>query len=156
EPPVGPGCTPPVNAHGISFQPSSDSVYVGTDCGVAISRDHGATWTHVRLAPAGANPRIWAVNAQAGGIIDACGDAGIFRSTSSGNMWGSAATRVGGCTQGGPHLLAASPLEPNVIFVTTVPNTLFESDDGGVTWNTLNPPPGGGRPSFVKTHLSAD
>jgi photosystem II stability/assembly factor-like uncharacterized protein len=156
EPPAAPGCTPPVSAHGISIQPSSDSVYVGTDCGIAISRNHGATWTHVTPAPAGANPRIWPLHAQAGGIIDACGDAGVFRSTTSGNTWRPASAGVGGCNQSGPHLLAASPLESNVIFVTTSPNTLFESDDGGLTWTSLNPPQGGGRPSFVKTHLSAD
>src|SRR5215510_12220546 len=80
EPPATAGCTPPVNAHGISFEPGSDNVYVGTDCGLAISRDRGATWTHTRLAPASApNPRILAVNAQAGGIVAACGDAGFFR-----------------------------------------------------------------------------
>jgi hypothetical protein len=50
-----------------------------------------------------------------------------------------------------------SDRESNVLFVTTSPSTLMESDDGGQTWNTLNPPPPtGGRPSFVETHLSSD
>lgn len=127
--------------------------------GLFKTTNAGATWTHTRLAPTGANPRIFAVNALAGGVVDACGDAGFFRSTTNGTSWGQAASGIPGCTQGAPHLIAVSPLEPNVIFVTTSPSTLFESDDGGGTWTPLNPPPptlGVSRPSFVKTHLSAD
>jgi hypothetical protein len=43
------------------------------------------------------------------------------------------------------------------LFATTSISTLMESDDSGQTWTTLNPPPPtGGRPSFVETHLSVD
>jgi photosystem II stability/assembly factor-like uncharacterized protein len=55
-------------------------------------------------------------------------------------------------------LIAGSPLHANVLFVTTWPTNLFESDDGGRTWTNLNPPPpdNQGRPSWVHTTSAAD
>jgi photosystem II stability/assembly factor-like uncharacterized protein len=143
-----PGCPTRASAFGISYVTSG--IFVGTDCGVAISPD-GTTWTHVVPDPSAPSRRIVSVVAHGQGIVDICGDAGIFRSTDNGAHWGPASSSVGGCTQLGTHLIDASPLNQDVLFVTTVPNTLFESNDGGRNWTTLNPPaPAGGRPSWLK------
>src|SRR3954468_24683060 len=134
-PPAGPKCPAAASSYGISYV--ADGIYVGTDCGLAISRDSGATWTHAVPNPAAANWRIVSVVAHGQGIVDVCGDAGIFRSTNSGTTWGPAAAGIGGCTQQGTHLIDVSPFNADVLFVTTFPDKLFESDDGGRTWTTL-------------------
>ncbi|MDP3150033.1 MAG: hypothetical protein Q8N83_13000 [Ignavibacteria bacterium] len=39
-----------ISAYGVSYAPdSANKVYVGTDYGIAISRDNGSTWTHQML-----------------------------------------------------------------------------------------------------------
>ncbi|HEX5715929.1 MAG TPA: hypothetical protein VF179_07205, partial [Thermoanaerobaculia bacterium] len=148
-PPAGPKCPAAANAYGISYV--GGGIYVGTDCGLAISRDSGATWTHVVPDPAADNWRIVSVVAHGQGIVDVCGDAGIFRSTDSGATWGSGSAGIGGCTQQGTHLIDASPFNSDVLFVTTRPDKLFESDDGGRSWTSLNPPGAAhqGRPSWL-------
>jgi photosystem II stability/assembly factor-like uncharacterized protein len=148
-PPVGPKCPAAASAYGISYVLAG--IFVGTDCGVAISRDSGATWTHVVPDPSADKWRIVSVVAHGQGIVDACGVAGIYRSPDNGATWGPVSNSVGGCTQTGTHLIDASPIDPDVLFVTTAPNTLFESDDGGRTWMTLNPPGAAhvGRPSWL-------
>jgi photosystem II stability/assembly factor-like uncharacterized protein len=108
EPPPSAQCSPPVNAYGISV--AIGRVFVGTDCGVAVSRDSGATWTHVTPAPAGSSQRTFAVLAQPNNTVVACGDSGVFVSTTNGTSWGAALPGIGKCTQSGPHLLASSPI----------------------------------------------
>ena len=55
----GPHCTDRPSAYGISHMPLSRTFYVGTDCGLAVSNDDGATWTNVIPDP----------NAAAGGTF---------------------------------------------------------------------------------------
>jgi photosystem II stability/assembly factor-like uncharacterized protein len=148
-PTAGPKCPAAASAYGISYVPSG--IYVGTDCGLAISHDSGATWTHVVPDPAAASWRIVSVVAHGTGIVDVCGDAGIFRSRDSGATWGASSPGIGGCRQLGTHLIDASPLDPDVLFVTTYLDNLYESDDGGRSWTTLDPPAAEpGAPSWLK------
>src|SRR5256885_5356240 len=125
-------------AMGIGIQPgASNNVFVGTDCGVAISNDSGVTWRFVDLKPLTPASDIWDIVVQSGGptgqgIVDVCGDDGHFRSTDGGATWTGGPIGAGG-TPLGPCSIAVSPDEPNVLFgVTGV--RIFESDDGGVTW----------------------
>jgi len=60
-PPVGAGCSTHANTWGIAFESGSTNVYVGTDCGLAVSRDFGATWTHT--VPNPSDPRVRSVAA---------------------------------------------------------------------------------------------
>lgn len=162
-------------AWGIGFEPGSTNVYVGDDCGLGVSGDSGATWTHVNL------PKVGPVVAQSGGIVDVCSVTDGHRryTNSGGNL-----TLVNGPSNPGGqacpqayfnypavHDMAAAPQESGVLFAAT-PGTstslcggtaakpagvqfLYESDDSGVNWTSL----GGGcttRQPYVVTHVSND
>ena len=55
-PPPGPGCPDRPGAFGISHMPLTRTFFVGTDCGIAVSHDNGATWSHFVLDPAATGP----------------------------------------------------------------------------------------------------
>ena len=80
-----PGRVSQPKAQGIAVQPDANlNVSIGTNCGLAISNDSGLTWTHVNptsQVPTPGNNQVWDVFAQAGGIVDVCGQDGHHRST---------------------------------------------------------------------------
>ncbi len=97
-------------AYGIAFDPAdANDIYVGTNCGLAISTDAGLTWDYVDPTPGdGGGANVWAVNVHNGGIIDVCGTDGHQRSTNNGTSFVLGANELGGnCT------LAVSPDEAN-------------------------------------------
>src|SRR4051812_13210330 len=61
-----------IKSYGIAFSPDSDHVYVGTDFGLAVSSDLGATWTHLNpsTGTGASNGPVLSVDAQAGGIVN--------------------------------------------------------------------------------------
>ena len=165
---ANPPCNARANAWGISFEPASQNVYVGTDCGVAVSNDRGATWSHVAMS------RTWGVAASPGGIVDTCSDDGHHRSTNAGGSFGAAtligSQNPGGCPGLGVHAIVVAPDDSNLLFAINLgssqpaPNPcngtnavslwqVNESDDGGQTWNSIGqacpsrPPSVGIRPS---------
>ncbi len=150
------------SAFGIGIRPdATGTVYIGTNCGVAISTDSGVTWTHVdpkRLTtPAGAGNagNVWDVVVQTGGTVDVCGDDGHFRSTDGGANWtgGAAALPGGRCS------IAVSPDEAYVLLVAASDNSVWESDDAGANWanrGLVDGATGGGRIPFVVTNQRAD
>lgn len=172
-PTADPTCTSRFNTWGISFVPGTDDVFAGTDCGVAVSHDRGATWTHVVPDPSVGDRRIFAVDAQPGGapgsIVDVCGPNGHHRSTNGGTNWTPASGALGGC--GPTHAIAASPLESTVLFAarsgvvlpggTCGPNPvtsvqLYESDNGGGSWTPVIAGQCPSRPPWVEVHRSRD
>ncbi|HKD78233.1 MAG TPA: sialidase family protein [Candidatus Angelobacter sp.] len=166
-----PACTSRANTWGIAFVSEGSDVFVGTDCGVAVSHDQGATWTHVGLS------RTWSIATSFGGIVDTCSDDGHHRSTDSGATFGAAdpigpAGSIQTCSGVAVHGIAASPFESNVLFAVNVgpvlaaPNAcsstsavrlqlLSESDDGGVTWTQIGQACQS-RPPWVALHPSTD
>ena len=172
DPPTGPNCPARFNAWGIAFIPGSSDVYVGTDCGVAISSDSGATWTHVVPDASSFNRAVFAVTAQPGGvsgdIVDICAQDGHHRSTNSGGNWTPTSAALPGCQGAATHAISGSPIESNVLFATTsgpvitcgtsmrTSIILYESDDGGTTWNTIISGSCPNRPPQVLTTLSRD
>jgi hypothetical protein len=159
-PQVGFGCangndrTQP-SAFGIGIRPDApNNIFVGTSCGIAISRDGGATWEFRDPNTAdgvGNAARVWDVVVQGGGptgqgIVDICGDEGHFRSTDGGLTW---TTGVG--LPGGRSSIAVSPDESYVLFVAAADNNIYESDDAGANWTNLGTPDsrGQGRIPFV-------
>ena len=115
-------------AFGIAIDPANaNRVFIGTNCGLAISLDAGVTWTFRDPTPADLANDIGDVVVHHGGIIDVCGDDGHLRSTDGGTTWTTATTQP---LQTGRCSIAASPDESYVLFAVVGPS-IFESDDGG-------------------------
>jgi hypothetical protein len=128
-------------AFGIDFdRDAPDNVYVGTNCGLAVSRDGGATWDFIDPTPGdGGGLNVYDVIVHHNGIVDVCGDDGHQRSSDGGATFVAGAAETGNrCT------LAASPDEADVIFMS-LGTQIFESRDGGASWPTsfANPAPQG-------------
>lgn len=157
-PPVAYGCAAErrgePSAFGIGIRPDdADHVVVGTNCGVAVSHDAGATWTFVDPTPAtGPDANVWDVVFQAGGTVDICGDDGHLRSTDNGDNW----TNPAGAIPTGRCSIAASPDESYVLFVVASDNVVYESDDAGAGWTSLGNQAAQGRIPFVVTNQRAD
>lgn len=137
-------------AFGVSFDRANPrNVFVGTNCGIAISNDAGVTWRFVDPTPTDGADDVWDVVVHHGGIIDLCGDDGHRRSTNGGATW---TTATGTPLPSGRCSIAASPDEAHVIFAS-VGVSIFESDNGGTSWGTqfANPTPQGRIP-FVATN----
>lgn len=136
------------SATGIAVDVEDPSaVYIGTNCGLAISNDYGASWTYSNpFSPAAAGV-IWDVVVHHGGIIDVCGQIGSARSTDSGASWTIGTLPTGRCS------IAASPHEADVIFASRG-TQVYESDDGGANWTNLGTPDSRrqGRIPFVETN----
>ena len=141
------------SAFGIGVAPdASQNVVVGTNCGVAVSHDSGATWTFVDPTAATTASNVWDVWFQAGGIVDACGDDGHLHSTDSGDTW----TNPAGSIPTGRCSVTASPDESYVLFVVASDNFLYESDDAGGSWTSLGQRGAQGRVPFVATNQRSD
>ena len=124
-------------AFGIAIDPANaQNVYIGTNCGLAISNDGGTTWNFVDPTPGDPANDIWDVIVHHGGIIDLLGDDGHQRSIDGGANW---TTATGIPLQSGLASIAASPDEQDVIFATVGQN-VWESDDAGANWTNLGTP----------------
>ena len=133
------------SAFGIAIDPGApQNVFVGNNCGLAISNDSGVTWRFVDPTPATPASDIWDVVVQPGGIVDVCGDDGHYRSLDGGSTWpigGAAPLPRGRCS------IDVSPHESYVLFVADdrpvgdpVHHYVWESDDGGQSWTNLGKP----------------
>ena len=175
DPIPGAGCPTRFNAWGISFAAGSNDVFVGTSCGVAVSHDLGVTWNHIAPDPTSVNHAVYAINGQqgsGGSIVDTLGPDGHHRSTDGGANWTPSSGASPIASFAGVHTIAASPIEPNVLFVAAAGPVIncgsamnpafktskiaYESDDGGTTWTQVSPGQCPSRPPWVATHLSAD
>lgn len=137
------------SAFGIAVDPAqSANVYVGTNCGLAISNDAGATWSFVDPTPDDPATNVWDVVVHHRGTIDLCGDDGHARSTDGGASWA-----LGSGLPSGRCSIAASPHEAEVVFAAVGTNA-YETDDGGGSWTNLGTPDSRrqGRIPFVETN----
>lgn len=128
-----PGCSPEASTWGIAIPDDAllhSNVYVATDCGIAISTDSGATWSHVDPCTSADAPFCAAqgtyfdVQARVVGgsvQVDVCGDEGYFRSSDGGATWSapdpaSPARRVAGGSFN-PCNVATAPNDPDTVYV---------------------------------------
>lgn len=145
------------SAFGIAIDPDNPAnVFVGTNCGLAISGDRGTTWRFVNPGDGTGAVDVWSVLVHHGGIIDVCGADGHRRSTTGGASW----TGATGTNQlpSGRCSLAVSPDEPNVLFAVSG-NTIHETVDGGATWTAaeyVNPSPQGRIPFVAVNRRSGN
>jgi photosystem II stability/assembly factor-like uncharacterized protein len=147
DPPPSANCPGRASAYGIAFQPGTNNVYAGTDCGLAISRDLGATWTHV--VPDNTTPRVWSV-AASGTTVYICGDGGARLSQNQGVAWDPSFQGIGACMQNAVHGIDFSP-EAQTVFVIAASGRLFRCNAAGAGCMDMQGPfPPSGRPPMVR------
>ena len=143
--------------HDVSLDPSDGAILAGGGSpwfGPAVwrSADLGATWTHssAGLTYGDAGPdltRVWNVTVAAGAVYAGVEPAGVFRSDDGGRTW----TQLAGLRahpsrpdwqpgNGGLicHTIVPDPADPAHLWVGISAVGVFETRDGGATWNTRN------------------
>jgi uncharacterized repeat protein (TIGR01451 family) len=109
--------------------PGSLSVFVATDCGVAVSTDSGANFTGKFAGGAGSNAQFWDVKARAVGAsiqVDACGGGGFTRSTNGGGAFSAFvgdSTALDGSVAVAPCRIAIAPNDANTVFISSFQTT---------------------------------
>jgi uncharacterized repeat protein (TIGR01451 family) len=174
-----PGCSSEASTWGVAIpnNPAFDQfVYVATDCGVAISDDFGATWTHVDPCTASdagfcSNQRPYfdiEARVVAGQVqLDVCGDEGFFRSANGGASWSapdpnSPARRVSGGSFN-PCNVATAPGDANTVYLANYSGVtptgfcisrLMENASGGAAgmWTDMQVSANNCRDPWVVTH----
>ncbi len=176
-----PACSNEASAWGISI-PNDPvehvNIFVGTDCGVAISDDSGATWTHVDPCTAadagfcGTGGTIFDVEARVVGgdiQVDVCGAEGYFRSSDGGNTWSAPDPNSPSLVGLNPCHIATAPQDPDTVYLANWSGTtpsgfcqaqLLESTTGGTagSWVDMGIGAQNCRDAWVVTHpaLSGD
>lgn len=143
------------SAYGIAIDPDKPkNVYIGTNCGLAVSTNSGLSWTIVDPTPKDGAGTVQDVIVHHNGIIDLCGSDGHQRLIPGGATWTTATSlpAIPNTSSLWPCSISVSPDEPYVIFVVAG-TTLYESRDGGLSWPTTyaNPNPQGRIP-FVEVN----
>jgi uncharacterized repeat protein (TIGR01451 family) len=174
-----PGCSTRASAWGIAIPNHAVehvNVYVGTDCGVGISDDSGATWTHVDPCTAadaafcGGGGAIWDIQARVVGgqvQLDACGDEGFFRSTDGGANWSAPDPNSPSLVGRNPCYVATAPGDANTVYLANFTGVnaagfctsdLVESTTGGTagSWVSMNVTAANCRDAWVVTHPALD
>jgi hypothetical protein len=157
-PPPGPDCPARPGAFGISHMPLSRTFYVGTDCGIAVSTDNGATWSHFVLDPTATGTdalqhrvRSLLVINRTSGV--AAADRGLF--FLSNGVWTKAQDVVPVGQTPGLHAFAAPFWNgANVFFHASGGAKLWLSTDGGATWSQIPAPSEQNREPFVRVARS--
>lgn len=134
-------------AYGIAFDPSdNNNIFVGTNCGLAVSNDNGESWRIEDTIPEESGAlTIHDVIVHNDGVVDVCGDEGHQRSENLGEDFNDGANeQTGRCS------LAVSPDEKDVLFMS-VGVRIFSSRNGGNSWprSFVNPAPQGRIPFLV-------
>lgn len=157
-PPASSRCTDRFSAFGISFEPNSNNVYVGTDYGIAFSNDLGSTWTHQIPEPTllineeKTQDRIYSVLARGNNKVNALGMNGVYYTDNGGTNWTKCSSPGG--DNWVIHGLAQSPKNSDHLFLSLYCNQAFLSTDGGHNWNNITINASCNRPSFIKTSAS--
>lgn len=141
------GVNTPSHGYGISFEPGQSSrVYVGTEYGVAISNDDGATWTYNTIYPY-YQIKVYDVLAGKNGLAIAATSNGIYRTTNGGVNW-SYVTSI--LATASTRSLCYSTLNNNNVFIAADGYKIFYSGDFGATWKEINSPGGKNREPFIR------
>jgi hypothetical protein len=139
EPPLSPRVTPRVSAYGISWDRwRSGRIYVGTDHGIAISRDWGATWTHVmlqatsRVTPGRDQNRVMSVLALPDDAAIVTAPSGVYRTDDGGTSW----RRVRFTSfAAGFKCIDVNPLDSDKVFILQDYENLWLYEVAADTWS---------------------
>ncbi len=142
------GTPVPGHGFGICFEPAPSSrVYVGTENGIAVSNDYGATWTYDPIFTF-FTVQTAAVLAKPGGTALAATSFGIYKTTNGGVNWTLITSSI--ISTHSTRALCYSPLNFNNVFVTDDGYNIFYSGDFGGSWKAINSPGGKNREPFVR------
>jgi|GEM_PF-3499063 len=147
-PPASERCGDLITAFGISFSPNSERVYVGTDCGLAISNTMGESWGHSVLdpdepiIPTKTQNRVLAVKATASGFVYALSATGFWVYEPAMDDWRLSESaeefRAHFRATVGINSIALSPLhDGHVFFAHPSGGGISYSLDHGATWQQL-------------------
>jgi photosystem II stability/assembly factor-like uncharacterized protein len=153
-PPAGLDCPARPGAYGISHMPLSRTFYVGTDCGLAVSNDNGATWSHTVLDPNASGDEfrhrvrsVLVINRTSG---VAAADSGLFHLGPDG-AWTSG-PNVNASGQSPVTHAFASPWWTgisSIFFHASGGQKLWLSTDGGASWTQVAAQSVNNREAFV-------
>ncbi len=137
--------------------PLSKTFYVGTDCGIAVSHDNGATWSNFILDPSVTGLLMHRVRSvlvinRSSGV--AASDRGLFFLNQSGTWQKAQDVNTSGQV---PVLHAfAAPFwgASGVFFHASGGQKIHLSTNGGATWTQLNAPSTNNREAFVRVSRS--
>jgi photosystem II stability/assembly factor-like uncharacterized protein len=130
------GITDRLSAFEISIAPDNGTIYVGTQYGVSISHDKGATWTHADVFGTGDRP-VLSVLGQSGNRVLAAGPAGISRSSDGGATWLRSTTYPTPGSIFDIHALGGSPFFPEQAYVMNRYAQLYYTEDAGDNWTRI-------------------
>lgn len=109
------------------------TVWAGTDAGLYVSRDAGASWSLIEAIPPSFFTAL-AAHPTRGGTLYASGQTGLFKTEDGGEHWSRLNDDL---PSNGPDALAIDPAHPDRIYIggQFYPGVL-RSDDGGITWQS--------------------
>ncbi|HEY4230234.1 MAG TPA: hypothetical protein VGO79_08675, partial [Thermoanaerobaculia bacterium] len=132
-------------AYCLAEDPSTESLYAGTDDGVLAGRREGESWRKANAGLAGLRVQAIAIDpvhpqTLYAGVVTPLGvpSAGIFKSGDAGGHWAQIIDGLVDPTTGVSPLdvsaIAIDPANPSVIVIGTSLSEIFRSTDGGETW----------------------
>ena len=149
-------CPTRPSAYGISHMPLSRTIYIGTDCGLAISSDNGATWSNVVLEPL--ITRNDSLYNRVRAVLVVNRTSGVLARDN--RLWRLDQTGQWVAVDGGP--VPYTPLPPfhslaspwwsglPIFFYTTGGQKLWVTSDGGANWLLVPSPSAQMREAFVR------
>jgi hypothetical protein len=131
----------------VSVDTAGSALYVATNPGVYKSSDQAATWTLASTGLPGPMPQVReiVVHPTDPDILYCAAIAGVFKTIDGGGLWMPVRTgwpvQPDGVTPQAAFTIAIDPVDPNVLYSTTIINSaakLYTSRDAGGSWWPLN------------------
>ncbi|HTU82439.1 MAG TPA: hypothetical protein VMF61_09940 [Candidatus Acidoferrales bacterium] len=147
------GCTPAAGVWGIASGVHGATLYVATDCGMAAGSPDARRWRATTIV--GASPPFMSIAGLGAGRIVVGGPNGFWYSRDAGKTFDRETTGIGGIT--GVRGLWADPRGGGRAYAATDAKALYETTDGGSTWNRIAAGAGSfscGGDAFVKAVAS--
>lgn len=142
----GASCKSTLSAYCIANEPGNNILWVGTSCGLAFSKDNGATFSFIHSSSNYNNDVVYAVLAPQANQLKILTDQGVKVSSDGGLNWTFSNTGLPGYVAKGEHAqIACSPLNHQHIFWAFNSwgaddkwhNNIYMSANNGASWTML-------------------